>query len=850
MPTITDRLKAFLNPVNVAQKSTWDIYNPYTSGLTYSGNNIADNKFGYAQAYLSVLAVRQAVDYYAISTQSIPTQIIRNTTGDTSDDEIIARSDDVIPHAIWYADVYDHRKTYGMNPTTAMMYNLILYDAVFVEKIKNVFRLLSGFRVLNSLGIDINYIGGEIHSFSYSWDTQSAIFKPDEIAYEHGFNPFDDLIGTSVLQSALAKVEIENNLDRFLRAFFRNNATIGIIGSPRSDSTGLNGTLNREQTETLKKIISDWHKGVANAFRPLILNTPVDLQSLPLPDVDKYSDVAKDIDTKILGAFGINPALVGSTDSTSYKDDLPQIEAQFINKRLKPVLSQIEALINIQILPFLTGNREYRFEFDYSDYQLITEQDTITLDMNTTQLQNSTLSINEYRLANGKSPIEGLDDYYIIDGVPVPLSEIPNLWQYKFGMQPAQPEQLPEDTINSLSSFKVPEKYQHINFTPTDSMVENAKRGLELRREFGRGGTQVGIARARDISNRRELSPDTVLRMYSYFSRHEVDKRDGWSNPNDPSNGYIAWLLWGGDEGYSWATARRNQMETADAQKSSFTIDHDHSHHAIDDTMTFDDYSKRFYTNPATLDNIFSELKTWLKYVKSDKHLKSAFVPEYTAGDIADEILQYNDTDAILDAINTQLDTVREWQKSIQSTRIDYEMQVEDLLFKALNNDIDKRNFRLGMMQAIRAYAVLAYIDGLRDGGVFSEPDDDERVEIERHIIAQRQYVNNLSDKIYDSGLTDNQTLNKPAMWYNKSISPMYDAGKASADKNGIYEWVYGATEHCKDCLKLNGQRHRMKTYYSKGILPQSDILECKGFNCKCNLVRVNARARGKLPNL
>ena len=53
---------------------------------------------------------------------------------------------------------------------------------------------------------------------------------------------------------------------------------------------------------------------------------------------------------------------------------------------------------------------------------------------------------------------------------------------------------------------------------PTDGMVEEAKRGLEWRREFGRGGTEVGIARARDISNGKNLSDDTVKRMYSFLS--------------------------------------------------------------------------------------------------------------------------------------------------------------------------------------------------------------------------------------------------------------------------------------------------------------------------------------------
>ena len=87
-------------------------------------------------------------------------------------------------------------------------------------------------------------------------------------------------------------------------------------------------------------------------------------------------------------------------------------------------------------------------------------------------------------------------------------------------------------------------------------MADEAQRGLDWRREFGRGGTEIGIARARDIVNKRDLSMDTVRRMKAYFDRHEVDKEaEGFSPGEDgyPSNGRIAWALWGGDDGRSWA---------------------------------------------------------------------------------------------------------------------------------------------------------------------------------------------------------------------------------------------------------------------------------------------------------
>ena len=108
-------------------------------------------------------------------------------------------------------------------------------------------------------------------------------------------------------------------------------------------------------------------------------------------------------------------------------------------------------------------------------------------------------------------------------------------------------------------------KGRDINTKPTDEMAEEAKRGLDWRKEHGRGGTLIGVARARDISNRKELSINTVRRMYSFFSRHEVDKKaEGFSPGEDgyPSAGRIAWALWGGDSGFAFA---RRVKESADA---------------------------------------------------------------------------------------------------------------------------------------------------------------------------------------------------------------------------------------------------------------------------------------------
>lgn len=112
-------------------------------------------------------------------------------------------------------------------------------------------------------------------------------------------------------------------------------------------------------------------------------------------------------------------------------------------------------------------------------------------------------------------------------------------------------------------------KGEDIDLKPTQAMAEEAQKGLDWRKEFGRGGTEVGVARARQLVNRQEVSADTVRRMHSYFSRHEVDKEgEGFSPGEDgyPSAGRIAWALWGGDVGQSWARNKDRQLDKIDEE--------------------------------------------------------------------------------------------------------------------------------------------------------------------------------------------------------------------------------------------------------------------------------------------
>jgi hypothetical protein len=102
-------------------------------------------------------------------------------------------------------------------------------------------------------------------------------------------------------------------------------------------------------------------------------------------------------------------------------------------------------------------------------------------------------------------------------------------------------------------------------YKPTSGMQSAARRAIKLK-EQGKAkgaGTAVGWTRAGQLSRGETLSLSTVKRMYSYFSRHEVDKQGkDWNNAESPSNGKIMWLAWGGDAGFSWSKKIVNREKT------------------------------------------------------------------------------------------------------------------------------------------------------------------------------------------------------------------------------------------------------------------------------------------------
>jgi hypothetical protein len=148
-------------------------------------------------------------------------------------------------------------------------------------------------------------------------------------------------------------------------------------------------------------------------------------------------------------------------------------------------------------------------------------------------------------------------------------------------------------------------------YKPTAGMKAAAKRAIRWK-EQGKAtgaGTMVGWTRAGQLARGETLSLSTVKRMYSFFSRHEVDKKGkDFYNTSNPSNGRIMWDAWGGDAGFSWS---RKVVEREKNVKKSYTQDE-----LIDEIKDM-------------LDDAVNPVETVVE-IDDDEEIKKALRPEIT----------------------------------------------------------------------------------------------------------------------------------------------------------------------------------------------------------------------------
>jgi HK97 family phage prohead protease len=94
-----------------------------------------------------------------------------------------------------------------------------------------------------------------------------------------------------------------------------------------------------------------------------------------------------------------------------------------------------------------------------------------------------------------------------------------------------------------------------------EAVRNNAKRVLKYVDENGWGpcGTSVGKQRANQLANGEAISVDTIKRMFSYLSRHEVDLES--SSSYSDGCGLLMYDAWGGRAALTWSRNKLKELE-------------------------------------------------------------------------------------------------------------------------------------------------------------------------------------------------------------------------------------------------------------------------------------------------
>ena len=385
------------------------------------------------------------------------------------------------------------------------------------------------------------------------------------------FNPLDDYYGMSPIQASSVDIDQHNLANKHNVNLLQNGArpSGAVIFNPK-DETGGNVQLSENQRSQLQSDINSRFSGTNNAGRPMLLEGDFDWKEMGLSPKDMDFISLKNMSAKDIAlVYGVPSQLIGIPDSQTYSN-FAEAKLALYNETIIPLLDKIQGDLNEWLIPqFNDEAQELRYDID--SIPAMAEQRKRVFESVTAGVKDGILTRNEAREQLGYEPIDGADSLMVPANL-MPLNIANEETDEEDRGEDIPEEDIPEELqdnpfeqINNEDDLEeILKAESDIDTVPTDSMVTEAKKGIEWRKEFNRGGTRVGAVRASQIVNKQKLSPSTVRRMFSFFSRHESDKAAQGFRQGEkgyPSNGRIAWALWGGDAGFSWSRKKASQLD-------------------------------------------------------------------------------------------------------------------------------------------------------------------------------------------------------------------------------------------------------------------------------------------------
>jgi len=374
--------------------------------------------------------------------------------------------------------------------------------------------------------------------FVYTTDGRSYDLPvEDVIHFRYGRDPSDIRLGRSTVQAVLREIATDNTASSAAFGLLSNGAMPSIIVGPDANGSA-QVDISPDDAQQVKRSLRENLTG-DNAGGIVVMSGPYKLDKVSLTPAELALDSVRRVpEERICSALGLNPMVLGlgsGLDRSTYSNYERAQQAAW-EDGMVPLMRAVADTLTVALLPDFPESQEGDFvEYDLSGVRALMDDR-----QSEAERAERLYKAGVADLAEAKR-IAGLEAAPEDEGVMHPDA----------AQAPPAPAPIRSIQVDATKSH------------PTAAMQEAARRALRWKDEGKPGGTRVGLARANQIVNGDLISEDTILRMHSFFSRHEVDKEaEGFEDGEDgfPSPGRVAWDLWGGDAGQVWAARLRDKI--------------------------------------------------------------------------------------------------------------------------------------------------------------------------------------------------------------------------------------------------------------------------------------------------
>jgi HK97 family phage portal protein len=374
--------------------------------------------------------------------------------------------------------------------------------------------------------------------FVYTTDGRSYELPVEDVIHlRYGRDPSDMRLGRSTVQAVLREIATDNTASSAAFGLLSNGAMPSIIVGPDSNGSA-QVDISPDDAQQVKRSLRENLTG-DNAGGIVVMSGPYKMDKVSLTPSELALDSVRRVpEERICSALGLNPMVLGlgsGLDRSTYSNYERAQQAAW-EDGMVPLMRAVAETLTVSLLPDFPESQEGDFlEFDLSGVRALMDDR-----QSEAERAERLYKAGVADLAEAKR-IAGLEAAPEDEGVMHPDATP--------AAEPAPP----------VRSTQIDATKSH----PTAAMQEAARRALAWKEEGRPGGTRVGLARANQIVSGDLISEDTILRMHSFFARHEVDKEaEGFSQGEEgfPSPGRVAWDLWGGDAGQVWAARLRDKI--------------------------------------------------------------------------------------------------------------------------------------------------------------------------------------------------------------------------------------------------------------------------------------------------